>query len=141
MMVASLSAKLICCLTAEAEKRDCAEDEELGADVRGDEMPEALSCQKTRLRTFRKAKERLEATHARKEEAAGQNVQDGGSGLPAGGSQTNFTDPESKIMKTGEGWQQGYNAQAAVDGEKQLIVAAEVSADANDHGKLNAMVD
>ena len=44
-------------------------------------------------------------------------------------------------MKTGAGWQQGYHAQAAVDGEEQLVVAAGVSGDANDHEKLNAMVD
>ena len=44
-------------------------------------------------------------------------------------------------MKTGAGWQQDYHAQAAVDGKEQLVVAAEVSVDANDHGKLlHAMV-
>ena len=54
----------------------------------------------------------------------------------------NVTDPDSRIMKTGAAcWQQGYHVQAVVDGEEQLVVAAEVSADANDHGKLNAMVD
>ena len=63
-------------------------------------------------------------------------------GVPEDHVEGNVTDPDSRIMKTGAGcWQQGYNAQAAVDGEEQLIVAAEVSADANDHGKLNAMVD
>ena len=39
-------------------------------------------------------------------------------------AQKNFTDPESRIMKTKDGFIQGYNAQAAVDAEAQVIVAA-----------------
>ena len=38
-------------------------------------------------------------------------------------AQKNFTDPESRIMKTKDGFIQGYNAQAAVDAEAQMIVA------------------
>ena len=38
-------------------------------------------------------------------------------------AQKNFTDPESRIMKTKDGFIQGYNAQAAVDAEAQVIVA------------------
>lgn len=39
---------------------------------------------------------------------------------------TNVTDPESGKMATGKGVIQGYAAQAAVDGEHQIIVAADV---------------
>ena len=58
-------------------------------------------------------------------------------GEPDEKAQDNFTDPESRIMKTSsEGFQQCYNAQVAVEGEKQLIVATEVSSNASDQGRL-----
>jgi len=38
-------------------------------------------------------------------------------------AQRNFTDPESRILKTKDGYIQGYNAQAAVDAHAQIIVA------------------
>ena len=48
-------------------------------------------------------------------------------------AQTNFTDPESKIMKqSNKGFDYSYNAQAVVDGANQIIVAAEVTRAAND---------
>src|SRR5699024_7353833 len=47
---------------------------------------------------------------------------------PAGKDQVNFTDPESRIMPTSEnGWQQAYNAQAAVDMDTHLIVGGHLS--------------
>ncbi|HQI75799.1 MAG TPA: transposase, partial [Candidatus Latescibacteria bacterium] len=50
----------------------------------------------------------------------------------------NFTDPESRIMKDGatQSFVQAYNAQAAVDGEAQVIVAAAVTQEANDKQQL-----
>ena len=52
---------------------------------------------------------------------------------PADKAQTNFTDPEAKIMKqSNKGFDYSYNAQAVVDGEDQIIVAAEVTNAAND---------
>lgn len=45
---------------------------------------------------------------------------------PPDRAQRNFTDPESKIQKTGDGFVQGYNAQLAV-GEGQIIVAQHVT--------------
>ena len=65
-----------------------------------------------------------------------------GYGEPDEKAQDNFTDPESRIMKTSsEGFQQCYNAQVAVEGEKQLIVATEVSSNASDQGRLVPLVD
>jgi len=51
--------------------------------------------------------------------------------------QYNFTDPESRIMKAGNGqhFEQAYNAQAAVD-EQMLIVGERVSVAANDKEEL-----
>ena len=42
-------------------------------------------------------------------------------------AQRNFTDPDSRIMKSKEGFVQAYNAQAAVDAEAQIIVAHELT--------------
>ena len=44
-------------------------------------------------------------------------------------------------MKTSQGFDQCYNAQAAVDDESQIIVAIEVSNEANDAGRLVPMLD
>jgi len=55
-------------------------------------------------------------------------------------TKANTTDPDSRIMKTASGWVQGYNVQAAVS-HHQIIVAAEVSQDANDVGLYQPMVD
>src|SRR5215212_2088102 len=52
----------------------------------------------------------------------------------------NPTDPDSGIMKTRRGWMQGYNAQAAVTPE-QIILAADVTCEANDVHQLSGMLD
>ena len=44
-------------------------------------------------------------------------------GTPTDKAQRNFTDPDSRIMKTGDGYIQGYNGQAVVDSTSQIIVA------------------
>ena len=63
-------------------------------------------------------------------------------GEPDEKAQSNFTDPESGIMKTSnEGFQQCYNAQVAVDAEHQLVVATDVTANASDQGGLPALLD
>jgi hypothetical protein len=57
-------------------------------------------------------------------------------------AQRNFTDPESRIMKDGatQSFVQAYNAQAAVDGTAQIIVAADVTQEANDKQQLVPML-
>ena len=57
-------------------------------------------------------------------------------------AQRNFTDPESRIMKDGatKGFEQAYNAQAAVDGEAQVIVASAVTQQTNDKQQLVPML-
>ena len=61
--------------------------------------------------------------------------------VPDPKAQYNFTDPESRIMKAGNGshFEQAYNAQAAVD-EAMLIVGQRVSAAPNDKEELAASV-
>ena len=99
------------------------------------------------------ARARLEARQREADEARGRKP--GSKRNPKGGrpykreygepdekAQDNFTDPESRIMKTStEGFQQCYNAQVAVEGENQLIVATEVSWNANDQGRMVPLVD
>jgi len=57
---------------------------------------------------------------------------------PKGGDQFNFTDPESRIMKAGNGqhFEQAYNAQAAVEVNSRLIVGERVSQSPNDKKEL-----
>jgi transposase len=57
---------------------------------------------------------------------------------PEPGDQYNFTDPESRIMKAGNGnhFEQSYNAQAAVELESRLIVGERVSQAPNDKQEL-----
>ena len=55
---------------------------------------------------------------------------------PRSKDQYNFTDPESRIMKTGAGFEQSYNAQAAVEVESRLLVSQAVSDAPNDKEQL-----
>src|SRR6478735_472445 len=111
-----------------AEAAD-AEEDRLHGSKRGDEMPDWVADKQKRLEKIRAAKAELEAEAkaaaevARKAraEAEERRVAEGGkkSGKtptktePDGKAQRNFTDPESRILKTKDGYIQGYNAQAA----------------------------
>ena len=57
---------------------------------------------------------------------------------PEPGDQYNFTDPESRIMKAGNGnhFEQSYNAQAVVEVESRLILGERVSQSPNDKQEL-----
>lgn len=131
---------------------DAEEDARFGEDLRGDELPEELRRREDRLEAIRAAKARLEARQREADEARGRkpgqtrNPRGGRPykrdyGEPDGKAQDNFTDPESRIMKTSaDGFQQCYNAQVAVEGQNQLIVAVEVSCNASDQGRLTPRV-
>jgi transposase len=120
-------------LLRRAEQADRDEDARYGADRRGDELPEALARRESRLKTIREAKAALEAEAREQAAAAGK---DPAQATPAPKAQRNFTDPESKIQKTSDGFIQGYNAQAAVDAQAQIIVAQDVTPMAADVGEL-----
>jgi transposase len=62
------------------------------------------------------------------------------SGDPHPSAQRNFTDPDSRIQKTGKGFVQGYNAQAAVDEGHQIIVACALTNQPPDVEHLPAML-
>ena len=132
---------------------DAEEDERYGADVRGDELPEELQRREKRLQAIREARGRLEAVQRAADDARGRKPgQDRnpkgvppykrGYGEPDPKAQSNFTDPESRIMKTGtEGFQQCYNAQTVVDEARQVIVAPHVGPEATDQGRMMPLLD
>lgn len=70
-----------------------------------------------------------------------RNLPTTAAGEPKANAQRNFTDPDSHILKGGDGWIQGYNCQAAVDGDHQIIVAVGVSNQAADQHHLLPMVE
>ena len=62
-------------------------------------------------------------------------------GNPRPQAQRNITDPDSHIFKVNDGWIQGYNCQAAVDADHQVIVAIGVSNQASDAVHLLPMLE
>ena len=133
-------------ITRMARQIDQAEDSEFGPDFRGDELPEELKRRKDRLKAIREAKRRLEAEQEAEDDRTGRGQKGRGlkrpEGVPADDKQTNFTDPESRIMNTGgKSYEQCYNAQTAVDGANHIIVAADVGSCAADTKQLLPMAD
>ena len=128
---------------------DEAEDAEYGPEQRGDELPEGLRRREGRLEKIREAKgrleerarsrgqERVEGRGAGREEVAAAAAR----AVPKPKEQSNFTDPDSRIMKTSRGWVQGYNAQVLVAEASGVIVAQEVSAHSVDSPRLMPMLD
>ena len=125
-------------LLRRSEATDAEEDARYGAECSGDELPTELAHREGRLRKIREAKAALEAEARAAHEAAGG---EGEPEAPGPKAQKNFTDPESRILKGSDGaFVQAYNAQAAIDHDSQVIVAAEVVQDANDKQQLVPMV-
>ena len=56
-------------------------------------------------------------------------------------AQRSFTDPDSRMMKTNEGFHYAYNAQAVVDEGSQVIVATKVTQSAGDVNELIPMIE
>jgi transposase len=137
-------------LLTKSQQIDDEQDAALGSS-RGDELPGELKRRTDRVAKIQEAKARLEAeAQARADEeqrqrdaacaereALGRKRRGKEPGpidpTPEDKAQTNFTDPEAKIMKQpNKGFDYSFNAQAVVDGEHQIIVAAEVTRQAND---------
>ncbi len=143
-------------LLSKAESTDAAEDDLHGREARGDELPAELARRETRLAKIQEAKKALEEqalAAAQAEEARRQAKDDARRAAgetprarppvgptPEPKAQRNFTDPESKIMKvSNKGFDQCGNAQAVCN-EEQIIVAADVTDQANDKRQVQPMV-
>lgn len=138
-----------------AEQADDEDDDEHGKGRRGGELPDWVANRQRRLEKIREAKKRLEeqasaeAKRAKEEIALRRKRGDSYSGalgkralgVPEEKTQTNFTDPESRIMKTGDGFVQAYNCQLGVDADSHVIVAQRVIARQNDVDQLVPLLD
>jgi transposase len=139
-----------------AQKND--EDEQSQLDI-----PKELEIRNQRLEKIREPKKDIEdraaqrdeikdavyqeklAERERKEKQTGKKPRGKIPSPPRKGPQAkdqyNFTDSESAIMKTGSGFEQCYNAQAAVDQDSMLIVGQSLSACPNDKKQVTPVLD
>jgi hypothetical protein len=132
-----------------------ADDAKFGPDFRGDELPAELRRRESRLNTILAAKERLERrtkadADAKAAEAQRRKDEDDDEGspprqrssTPKPKEQENLTDPDSRIMKEGNGaYQQCYNAAIAVDAKAKIVVAAAVQQCVCDQSMLMPMIE
>jgi transposase len=153
-------------LLAQAAQSDAEEDARYGKGQRGDDLPAELARRESRLQKIAAAKAALEqeareravaekaAVEAKLEQRRKQEeeqgkkiggrppqVPDPEQAKPEPKAQKNFTDPDSRIMMDGatKSFQQAYNAQAAVDSQAQIIVAAAITQEGNDKRQLLPM--
>jgi len=156
-------------LLKRAEAEDAAEDAKYGKGRSGDDLPVDLARRESRLAKLQEAKRALEeearqqaeekkgAVEARiaerheQQERTGKKIRgaepkapDPDTATPDAQAQRNFTDPESRIMPSGSqkgAFVQGYNAQIAVDGQAQIIVAVDVIQQTTDNHQLAPMLE
>jgi transposase len=140
-------------LTEEASRVDAEEDRIYGEDRRGDELPEELRRREDRLAKIEAAMKRLKQRQAEEDRRRGRHEGDdrksprGGRkfkrefGEPNEKAQDNFTDPDSRIMKSKGSFEQCYNSQIAVDDGSQLIVATGMTQSAGDNPQLLQLLD
>jgi transposase len=157
----------IAALLAQAASIDASEDQQYGKGKGAEQLPAELMRAEQRLEKIRSAKAALEqeataaaaqqkiaveaalAERARQEAETGKGVcgrkpaiPDPETAKPDAKDQRNFTDPESKIMLDGatKGFEQAYNAQIVVDDAHQIIVAEDLTTQANDKQQLAPML-
>jgi transposase len=125
-----------------------AEITDLGEDSRfrnrqGDELPDWVVNKVERQKKIREAKVALEQEAAARAKEKKKDDDEDPPEPPKVDpkAQRNFTDPESRIMPTKNGFEQCFNAQAAVDAHAQVIVACDVVATNADCPQLLPMVD
>jgi transposase len=144
-------------LVTQAYQQDEADDAALGS-RRGDELPAELARREDRLTRIAAAMRRLEAQaqaeaeveRQRRAEAEVERQRTGKqrrgkaptpvAESPDDKAQSNFTEPELRIMRTNnKGWDYCGNAQASVDGACQIIVACDVTEASNDKQQAEPM--
>jgi hypothetical protein len=145
-------------LLADADRIDAGEDARFGRDKRGDELPAELARRQSRLVKLAAARQQLEADAAARarKQAEGKAdergddedaVRDKGETAAKTAkvkpkAQRNFTDPDSRIMKTADGsFHYCYNGQSIVDADHQVIVVNELSNAVVDTEQFPGMVE
>jgi len=103
-----------------AKEIDHEEDSQFGATQSGDELPEEIRDQEERINRLRALQQRLSQSERAK---------------------VNKTDPDASFMKSRSGIRTSYNAQTVVDADHQVIVAADVTDEANDVDQLLPMIE
>ena len=138
------------------EQAEAAEQEAAEAEVSGDEQAGKRAAR--RARGARQRAEEAQKLAIKTAQAAGlesplitadrdplampsRQLPTDSAGHPRPSAQRNFTDPGSHILKGSGGWMQGYNAQAAVDSNHQVIVAIGVSNQPSDAVHLLPMLE
>ena len=136
-----------------------AEEADGREEAEGMDIPAELARREQRLKAIEEAKQKLAERAAQRQAAEqadyeaklakreaqrkrGKKPRGPEPKPPAGGirdrDQVNLTDEDSRIMPvSGGGFEQAYNAQAVVDNDTLLIVAAHVTQNANDQKELN----
>jgi hypothetical protein len=121
------------------------------------DLPAEIARREQRLAVIRAAQVRLQQRQREADAARGRKPDDDDTGAGGGPrkpgpafqrpfgeplpkAQDNFTDPDSRIMKSNAGFEQCYNAQTAVDAHAQIIVVAELTQSATDSGQLPGMI-
>src|SRR5690349_675580 len=155
---ASTIAEQITRMLTEAEATDAREDRQFGSEATGPALPKELGRRAERLARLNACQEKLKACAAaaaarQQEKIAAREAEEQATGTRKRGRKpkapdpsvdpdtvANPTDPDSGIMKTRRGWVQGYNAQVVVTRD-QIILAAEVTTEANDVHQLTGMLD
>lgn len=148
-------------LLDEAVLIDAWENQQHGPDARGDELPSALKNPRKRAEHLQRALDELQKREAalrkeqeerialrEKEEQEAGRKKRGRKPKPAAevklpeDARVNRTDPESRVMKGRNGrYLQGYNGQAMVDCESQVIVAQQLTNEAADVNLLAPMLE
>lgn len=143
-------------LLKRAELADAEDDADM-------DIPDELARRDDRLKAIKKAKEELErrarerheqeqAEYEEKRKRRKENAEKTGKKArgvepkapdpgPRDKDQVNFTDDESRIMPSSEGFIQGYNGQAAVDVESHLIVENHLTQQSNDKQEVKPTLD
>ena len=141
-------------LLKNAEVVDKEEDKKYGKGRKGWDLPDELKGRETRLAKIKEAMSALEEEAKQKAsenqesaKAKTEQTQAPAKQLfpaePPDKAQRNFTDPDSRIMKTTstKSFEQCYNAQAMVDDLSQVILAANLSQHANDSDEVEPILD
>jgi len=145
--------KVLLSMASQTDEQESDHDFDLPAELsRREQRLEAMAAAKAKL--VERAQERdQQAQKAYEDKVARREAQRQAGQKPRGKEpeapetgpkdkdQINLTDEQSRIMPAGDGFVQGYNAQAAVDAESILIVATDLTTETNDKQRIKPMLE